>query len=120
MAAERLADGRHVVEVEEALRLGLFDAQHASLADLAAAESAGPESVADLAAGSAASLTARSAGTRAPSKRIVAVAEPVRPIFRSGGSASRPAVSAGTRKHEMPPFACPEPVEGSEVRAISL
>lgn len=62
--AERLADGRHVVEVDEALRLGLFDAQHTSLADLAAAESAGPESVADLAAGSAAALTARSAGTR--------------------------------------------------------
>ena len=32
----------------------------------------------------------RSTGTRTPSKRIVAVAEPVRPIFRSGGSALSP------------------------------
>ncbi len=40
--------------------------------------------------------------TRTPSKRIVAVAEPVRPILRSGGSATRPSLSAGTRKQEMP------------------
>ncbi len=38
--AERLAEGRHVVAVEEALPLGLFDQQHATLADLALAEAA--------------------------------------------------------------------------------
>lgn len=38
--AERLVDGRHVVEADEATRLGLFDQQHASLEELAAAESA--------------------------------------------------------------------------------
>lgn len=36
--AERLVDGRHVVEAEEALQLGLFDEQHPTLADLAVAE----------------------------------------------------------------------------------
>ena len=44
----------------------------------------------------------RSAGMRTSSNRIVAVAEPVSPIFRSGGSALRPSESAGTRKQEMP------------------
>ena len=55
----------------------------------------------------------RSAGMRTSSNRIVAVAEPVSPIFRSGGSALRPSVSAGTRKQEMP-------LRSSEVRAITL
>lgn len=32
--AERLTDGRHVVEVDEALSLGLFDERHASLEDM--------------------------------------------------------------------------------------
>ena len=50
---------------------------------------------------------------RTLSKRIVAVAEPVRPILRSGGSALRPSVEAGTRKHEIP-------LRSSEVRAITL
>ena len=36
--AERLADGRHVVEADAALQLGLFDEQHPTLADLAVAE----------------------------------------------------------------------------------
>ena len=48
------------------------------------------------------SPSSRSAPTRTPSKRIVAVALPVRPIFFSGGSALRPSASAGTRKQEMP------------------
>ena len=48
------------------------------------------------------SPSSRSAGTRTSSNRIVAVAEPVSPIFRSGGSALSPSVSAGTRKQEMP------------------
>ncbi len=55
----------------------------------------------------------REASTRTLSKRIVAVAEPVRPILRSGGSAERPSVEAGTRKQEMP-------LRSSEVRAITL
>ena len=36
---------------------------------------------------------------------VLAVAEPVRPILRSGGSAESPSVEAGTRKQEMPPSA---------------
>jgi hypothetical protein len=44
---------------------------------------------------------------------MVAVADPVRPIFRSGGSAYRPGASAGTRKQEMP-------LRSSLVRAITL
>ena len=50
---------------------------------------------------------------RTSSKRIVAVADPVRPILRSGGSALSPSESAGTRKQEMP-------LRSSEVRAITL
>lgn len=38
--AERLVDGRHVVDGDEALRLGLFDSRHDSLEALAAAERA--------------------------------------------------------------------------------
>lgn len=45
--------------------------------------------------------------------KMVAVEDPVNPIFRSGGSATRPGVSAGTRKHEMP-------FRSSDVRAITL
>lgn len=42
--AERLVDGRHVVDADEALRLGLFDSRHDSLAALAAAERTGRDS----------------------------------------------------------------------------
>lgn len=42
--AERLVDGRHVVEAEEAHRLGLFDEQYATLDEVVAAESARPAS----------------------------------------------------------------------------
>jgi hypothetical protein len=44
---------------------------------------------------------------------MVAVAEPVSPIFFSGASADRPGVSAGTRKQEMSPRPSP-------VRAITV
>lgn len=40
--AERLVDGRHVVECDEATRLGLFDERHSSLEEFAAAERAAP------------------------------------------------------------------------------
>jgi hypothetical protein len=55
----------------------------------------------------------RSASTRTPSNRIVAVVDPVSPIFRSAGSAESPSLAAGTRKQEMPR-------EPSPVRAITL
>lgn len=40
--AERLTDGRHVVEADEAMRLGLFDAQHETLEEFARAEALRP------------------------------------------------------------------------------
>ena len=49
----------------------------------------------------------RSAGTRTSSNTIVAVVEPIRPIFCSGVSALRPGVSAGTRKQEIRSLAGP-------------
>lgn len=73
--AERLADGRHVVEADEALRLGLLDEQHDTLADLARAESVQSEATR--------SAGARSLFTRPGEEFPAAVTRASAPMLRA-------------------------------------
>lgn len=79
--AERLIDGRHVVEIEESLRLGLFDERHEDRAAFAGAEAERQADPQRAAAGSAARERTYLQPGEAPADAVTRAATPMLTAF---------------------------------------